>query len=83
MDLHLITHLIFTKIPVTIISLENIHQKSHLFLHQLLKNALKLLKINKITYILQTKGVRPIVPLEVGYKLAYSSSFDTNISNVQ
>ena len=25
---------------------------------------------------------RPIVPLKLGYKLAYSSSFDTNISNV-
>jgi len=41
-----------------------------------------LLKIKKISGILQTKKVRPMIPLEVGYKYANSGSLGTNISNV-
>ena len=80
MDFNLITFHICKLIPVTCDILEIFHQKlTFVPIVYAKKSPEKLLKIiNKIAYISQCKGVRPVVPMEIGCKLAFSGLFDAN-----
>ena len=84
MDFHLITFLICKLIPVTCSILENFHQKlTFILIVYAKKSTENCSKLTKLLVSPNLKGVEPVVPLEVGCKLAYSGLFDANISNVR